>query len=113
MGARAEFIAGNMPSTLLSLKPDFAPSFHPGAHAAGGALFSSFRLAGQDQIYWRYDQFNRDLVSSQNIRAFNFGYFHYIGERSRIGADYQLKNRVSFNDDRLNTMLQLIWNVMY
>ena len=112
-GARAEFIAGNMPATLLSLKPEFAPAFRPGAHAAGGSLFNSIRLAGQDQIYWRYDQFNRDIVSGQNIRAFNFGYFHFIGEYSRIGVDYQFKNKESFNDDRLNTKLQLIWNVMY
>ncbi len=112
-GARAEFIAGNMPSTLLSLKPDFAPAFRPVAHAAGGSLFNSIRLAGQDQIYWRYDQFNRDFVTGKNIRAFNLGYFHSIGEWSRIGVDYQFKNRESFNDDRLNTKLQLIWNVMY
>ncbi len=113
LGARAEFIAGNMPSTLLSLKPEFAPAFRPGAHATGGSLFSSFRLAGQDQIYWRYDQFNRDFLSGLDIRAFNFGYFHYIGKVSRIGVDYQFKNRESFNDDRLNTKVQLIWNVMY
>ena len=95
------------------MKPEFAPAFRPGAHAAGGSLFNSIRLAGQDQIYWRYDQFNRDIVSGQNIRAFNFGYFHFIGEYSRIGVDYQFKNKESFNDDRLNTKLQLIWNVMY
>ena len=76
-------------------------------------MFNSIRLAGQDQIYWRYDQFNRDFVTGKNIRAFNLGYFHSIGEWSRIGVDYQFKNRESFNDDRLNTKLQLIWNVMY
>ena len=113
LGARAEFVAGNMPSTRLSLEPEFAPRFHPGAHATGGSVFSSFRLAGQDQVYWRYDQFNRDLVSGQNIRAFNFGYFHYIGESSRIGVDYQFKNRVSFNDDLVNTRFQIVWNVVF
>jgi hypothetical protein len=113
LGARAEFAAGNMPSTLLSLEPEFSPVFRPGAHVAGGSIFSSIRLAGQDQIYWRYDQFNRDLVTGQNIRAFNFGYFHHIGEWSRLGVDYQFKNGVSYNDDFVNTRLQIIWNVMF
>ena len=113
LGVRTEFAGGNMPSTLLSLTPEFAPRFRPGAHSAGGSVFSSFRLASQDQLYWRYDQFNRDLVSGGNIRAFNFGYFHHIGENSRIGVDYQFKNRVSYNDDLLNTRFQIIWNVIY
>ncbi|HYM07260.1 MAG TPA: porin [Terriglobales bacterium] len=113
LGVRAEFVAGNMPSTLLGLEPEFAPRFSPGAHSAGGSVFSSFRLAHQDQVYWRYDQFNRDLVSGQNLRAVNLGYFRYLGEKSRIGLDYQFKNRVSHNDDLLNTRLQIIWNVMY
>jgi hypothetical protein len=113
LGVRAEFVAGNMPSTLLSLEPEFAPRFRPGAHAAGGSVFSSLRVVGRDQVYSRYDQFNRDLVSGRNIRALNFGYFHYIGGKSRLGVDYQFKNRVSFNDDPLNTRFQIVWNVMY
>ena len=102
-----------MPSTLLGLTPEFAPLFRPGAHAIGGTAFAGFRVAGRDQVYWRYDQFNRDLVSGENIRAFNFGYFHYIGENSRLGVDYQFKNKISNNDDRLNTRFQIVWNVMY
>jgi hypothetical protein len=113
LGMRAEFVAGNMPSTLLGLSPEFAPSFRPGAHSVGGSLFASFRLAKADQIYGRYDQFNGDPVSAKNIRAFNFGYFHHIGENSRLGVDYQFKNRASFNDDLLNTRLQIVWNVVY
>ena len=70
LGVRAEFVAGNMPSTLLSFEPEFAPRFHPGARVAGGSVFSSLRFLHQDQVYWRYDQFNRDLVSGWNIRAF-------------------------------------------
>jgi hypothetical protein len=30
---------------------------------------------------------------------------------SRIGIDYQLKNRVTANDDQLNSRLQVSWNV--
>ena len=36
-----------------------------------------------------------------------------IGGKSRLGVDYQFKNRVSFNDDILNTRFQIVWNVMY
>ncbi len=113
VGVRAEVAGGNMPSTLLGLTPEFAPLFRPGAHAVGGTALISFRVVGRDQVYWRYDQFNRDLVSGENIRAFDIGYFHYIGENSRLGVDYQFKNKISNNDDRLNTRLQIIWNVMY
>jgi len=52
-------------------------------------------------------------VSGKNIRAFDFGYLRRIGENSRIGVDYQFKNRVSYNDDLLNTRLQIVWNVVY
>lgn len=113
VGLRAEIVAGNMPSTLLSLTPDFAPRFRPGAHSAGGALFSSFRITPSDQFYARYDQFNNDPVSAQNVRAFNIGYLRHIGEKSRFGIGYQFKNKASFNDDLLNTKLQIIWNVVY
>lgn len=66
---RAEFVPGNMPSTLLGLSPEFAPSFRPGAHSVGGSLFASFRLAKADQVYGRYDQFKGDPVSAKNVRG--------------------------------------------
>jgi len=113
LGVRAEFVGGNMPSTLLSLTPEFAPAFRPGAHAAGGSASSIFKLTETDQVYARYDQFNRDLVSGLNIRAFNFGYFRRMGEHSRVGAAYQFKNHPAFNDDMVNTKFQIIWNVIY
>ena len=113
LGIRAEFAGGNMPSTLLSLTPEFAPAFRPGAHAAGGSASSVFKVTDDDQIYARYDQFNRDLVSGLNIRAFNFGYYRRVGEHSRVGAAYQFKNHPSSNDDLVNTKFQIIWNVIY
>jgi hypothetical protein len=113
LGMRAEFVGGNMPSTLLGRAPEFSPAFHPGEHIAGGSLFSGVRVWHRDQVYARYDQFNRDLVSGENVRAVDFGYFHWIGEKSRLGLNYQLKNHVSYNDDRLNTKFQIIWNVLY
>lgn len=113
LGVRAEFVGGNMPSTLLSLQTEFAPAFRPGVHSAGGSAFSSFRVTRQSEVYARYDQFNRDPVSDKNVRAFNIGYFRCLGEKSRIGVDYQFKDYVSFNDDLLNTRFQIVWNVKY
>ena len=112
-GVRGELVAGNMPSTLLNLDPEFAPRFRAGAHSLGAAVFASVRLIKQDRVYWRYDQFNHDPITGDNIRAFNIGYLRRMGDHSRLGIDYQLKNRTSFNDDRLNTRLQLSWNVSY
>jgi hypothetical protein len=113
LGLRAELVAGNMPSTLVSLEPEFTPLFRPGAHSAGGALFAGYKLTSNSQAYIRYDQFNGDPVRGRNIRATNVGYFHRVGEHSRMGVDYQFKNRPSGNDDLVNTRFQIIWNVIY
>ena len=71
------------------------------------------RLTGCDHVYVRYDQFNRDLVKGYNVRAFNFGYLRNLGEMTRIGFDYQFKNRPSFNDDALNGRLHVIWSIEF
>ena len=112
-GVRAEIAGGNMPSTLIGLHPEFAARFRPGAHSAGGVLFTGFELSRESRIYARYDQFNGDPVSGLNVRAVNIGYLHRLGEHSRVALDYQYKNRPSFNDDLVNTKFQIIWSVMY
>ncbi|MEK6407349.1 MAG: porin [Acidobacteriota bacterium] len=112
-GLRTEFVAGNMPSTLLGTEPQFAPAFHPGARSAGGHIFGTYRLTGKDNIYARYDQFNGDPVTGNNVRAFNLGYFRPIGEMSRLGFDYQFKNRPSFNDDAVNGRFHITWNIEF
>src|SRR5262249_5813174 len=99
LGFRGEFVAGNTPSTLLGIKPEFAQAFRPGKHSAGGYFFTNYRLTGKDNVYARYEQFNGDPVTGKNIRAFNFGYFRKIGEFSRLSLDYTIKRRPSFNDD--------------
>ena len=111
LGVRAEIVTGNRPSTLLDFEPDFAPAFLPGARSTGGTVFSSVRLTGTDQIYGRYDQFDGDPVYGYDVRAFNMGYLRKVGAHSRIGIDYQFKNRVSANDDSLNSRLLVSWNV--
>lgn len=62
-------------------------------------------------MYGRYDQFNGDPVFGYDVRAFNLGYLRKVGAYSRIGIDYQFKNRVTANDDSLNSRLQVSWNV--
>jgi len=116
LGLRGEIVAGDTPSTLLGglgNGPEFADAFRPGARSAGGALFATWRLTGRDHVYARYDQFNRDPVKGYNVRAFNFGYLRYLGAMTRIGFDYQFKNRPSFNDDALNGRFHIIWSVEF
>jgi cell division protein FtsB len=113
LGLRGEIVAGNTPSTLLGIEPEFADAFRPGAKSAGGALLATLRLTGHDQVYARYDQFNRDPVRGYSVRAFNFGYQRYLGEMTRIGVDYQFKNRPSFNDDALNGRFHINWSIEF
>jgi hypothetical protein len=113
LGVRGEYMVGNMPATLLGLEPEFAPGFVPGSHSSAGAAFFNLNLTRADDIYWRYDQFNNDPVTRRNVRAFNFGYLHQVGPNSRIGIDYQWKNRITFNDDELNTRLAVTLNLLY
>ncbi len=113
LGVRSEFAAGNMPSTLLNLEPEYAPAFRPGAKSRGAATFVNIHLTRRNDIYGRFDWFENDPVTSDSVHAWNVGYFRTVGERGRVGVDYQWKNRLSYNDDRLNTRLQITWNVIY
>lgn len=113
LGMRAEYVRGNMPSTLLALEPEFTPGFTPGAKSSGGALFFNYRLTSSDDVYWRYDQFDNDPVTGEDVRAFNVGYLRALGPNSRLGVDYQSKSDVTFNDDELNTKLTINWNLTY
>jgi len=111
LGVRAEWVAGDRPSTLLDLEPEFAPAYRPGARSSGGALFSMVRVTEADQVYGRYDRFNGDPVFGYDVRAVNMGYLRRVGSHSRLGVDYQFKTRLTANDDSLNSRLQVTWNV--
>jgi CheY-like chemotaxis protein len=112
-GLRGELVAGNTPSTLLGIEPEFAAAFRPGAKSSAGSLFATWRLTANDHLYARYDQFNRDPQTGYNVRAFNFGYLRYLGEMTRIGIDYQFKNRPSFNDDAVNGRFHINWSIEF
>jgi hypothetical protein len=111
-GLRGEAMAGNRPSTLPTIQPEFFPAFRPGAHSSAAELLVSYRVAGAHNVYARYNQFNGDPVTGLNIRAFNFGYFLPIGERSRLSFDYQFKNHPSFEDDAVNGRFQITWGIL-
>jgi hypothetical protein len=111
-GMRGEAVIGNMPSTRLRIQPEFFPAFRPGAHSSAVELFVNYRLAGSNNIYARYNQFNGDPVTGKNVRAFNFGLFRQVGRLSRLSVDYQFKNRPSFEDDAVNGRLQITWGVL-
>ncbi len=113
LGIRAEYLRGNMPSTLLGLETEFAPSFSTGKRSSGAAVFFNYNLTANDDVYWRWDRFDNDPVTDQDIRAFNLGYLRKIGPNSRIGIDYQSKTDVTFNDDELNNSLSITWNLQY
>jgi hypothetical protein len=110
-GLRGEAMAGNRPSTAATIEPVFFPAFRPGAHSSAGALLVSYRVAGAHNVYARYNQFNGDPVTGLTIRAFNFGYFRPIGQRSRLSFDYQFKNHPSFEDDAVNGRFQITWGI--
>ncbi|GBC76882.1 hypothetical protein HRbin08_00350 [bacterium HR08] len=80
-GLRGEFVAGNMPSTLLGLEPEFAPAFRPVRHSSGGAIFATYQLTKKDNVYARYDQFNGDPVTG-----------HYDGEVKIAASDETFKD---------------------
>lgn len=113
LGMRGEFVAGNMPFTLLSIEPEFAPAFRPGRHSSGGHVFMNYKLTNRDNVYARYDQFNSDPVTGKNVRAFNFGFFRQIAGPSRLSFDYQFKNQSSFNDDAVNGRLNITWGIVF
>ena len=111
-GLRAEAVTGNRPSTPATIAPEFFPAFRPGTHSTAGEATVSYRLAKAHNVYARYNQFNGDPVTGQNIRAFDFGYFLRVGERSRLSFDYQFKNHPSFEDDSINGRFMLTWGIL-
>ena len=111
-GLRGEAMAGNRPSTPATIQPVFFPAFRPGAHSSAAELLASYRVRNSHNVYARYNQFNGDPVTGLNIRAFNFGYFHPIGQRSRLSFDYQFKNHPSFEDDAVNGRFQITWGIL-
>jgi phosphate-selective porin len=113
LGIRAEYVRGDTPSTLLGLEPDFAPGYEPGAKTSGADAFFDYRLTMKDEAYWRWDWLKDDPVTRADVRAFNAGYLRRLGKNSHIGFDYQWKNGVTYNDDKVNTRFAIRWSLVY
>ena len=113
LGIRAEYVRGDMPSTLLGLEPEFAAGYEPGAKTSGAAAFFDYRLTLKDELYWRWDWLKDDPVTRADVRAFNAGYLRRLGKSSHIGFDYQWKNGVTYNDDKVNTRFAIRWSLVY
>jgi hypothetical protein len=111
-GLRGEALTGNRPSTPATIDPQFFSAFRPGTHSTAAEATVSYRVAIAHNVYARYNQFNGDPVTGQNIRAFDFGYFLPIGKRSRLSFDYQLKNHPSFEDDAINGRFMITWGIL-
>jgi len=112
-GTRAEIIRGTRPSTLLSREPEFTEAFLPGSRTSGAAISSLFRVSESDQLYARYDTLFGDPMTGQTIRATSAGYVRFIGERARLGLNYQWKNRPTFNDDAVNTRFHTTLGIVF
>jgi hypothetical protein len=110
---RAELVAGNTPSNFFPATSATATAPRTNAQSAGGSLLAVYTLTRTVNIYARYDQFNSDPQAGGNVRAFNFGYVRQVGKYSRVGFDYQIKNRESFNDDAANRRLQITWGMKF
>jgi hypothetical protein len=115
---RGKLVTGSSPTARVCdlkrvSKLRFTAAFAAGAESWGAAALFDYRLTDTSDVYWRWDRFANDPVSGKDIRAFNVGYFHRLGEHSRIGVDYQWKNNLSLNDDELNTQFSFRWNVTY
>jgi hypothetical protein len=111
-GLRGEAVVGNRPSTPATIEPVFFPAFQAGDHSWAAELFTTYRVGEANNVYARYNQFNGDPVTGLNIRAFDFGYFRPIGQRSRLSFDYQFKNHPSFEDDAVNGRFQVTWGIL-
>jgi cell division protein FtsB len=78
----------------------FAGYFFPGQRDRGVMFFGDLNFTALKNVHYF-------------IGAFNFGYLRYLGEMTRIGVDYQFKNRPSFNDDAVNGRFHINWSIEF
>lgn len=122
-GLRAEFVHANRPSTLLAREPVFAPAFVEGARVrtVGSSVVGVWSLTADSQAYVRYDRLAGDVVQlcpterdgTCKINAVNGGLRRRLGQFGYVGVDLQWKDRLSFNDDAVNTRLQVTSTVVF
>jgi hypothetical protein len=123
LGARAEFVHANRPSTFLASTPVFAPAFVQGARVRSVATTASvlWALTPNSLLYGRFDRFAGDTVrlcpslkdGSCKINAVNGGVRQTVNGRGFVNVDLQWKNQPSFNYDAVNTALQVSVGVVF
>jgi hypothetical protein len=113
LGFRIEAVRGTMPSTLLALEPEFAPAFAPGLTTSAVAAGLLYRISSADQAYARFDILSGDPVTGEQARATDVGYVRTLDGHARLGVNWQWKNRPTFNDDAVNTRLQVTLGVVF
>jgi phosphate-selective porin len=113
VGVRFEAVRGTMPSTLLSRESACAPAFVPHLKTEAVAAGVVYRLTGADQVYARFDSLSGDPVTGRTARAADVGYLRALDEHARIGVNWQTKNLPTFNDDAVNTRVQVTLNVIF
>ena len=113
VGVRLEAVRGTMPSTRLSLEPEFAPAFVPHLKTEAAAVGVVYKLTGADQMYARFDYLSGDPVTGRTARAMDIGYLRTLDEHARIGVNWLTKNIATFNDDAVNTRVQVTLNVIF
>jgi hypothetical protein len=113
LGIRAEWVHGTRPSTLLSLEPVFTTAFAVRSTTTGVSTAVILRRTADDQIYGRFDHLTGDPMTGESVHAIDVGYRRSIGDAAQLSIDYQRKSAPTFNDDKLNTRVQVILGVAF
>ena len=113
IGLRLEGVRGTQPSTLLALETEFAPAFEPEVKTTGVAAGVVIRLAEAVQAYSRFDTLGGDPVTGGDARSFDLGLLYRIDDNARVGFNWQWKNQPTFNDDEINTRVQVTMSVVF
>jgi hypothetical protein len=113
IGIRVEAVHGTTPSTVLALEPEFTPAFAAGRTTSGVAVAGLVRLSDVAQAYGRFDMLSGDPVTGERASAVDVGVVRVLDEHSRIGVNWQWKNRPTFNDDAINTRVQVTLGVVF
>jgi Phosphate-selective porin O and P len=113
VGARLEVVRGTMPSTVLALEPEFTPAYAAGRTTSGVTVAGLVLLSDAQQAYTRFDMLSGDPVTGERASAVDVGYVGVLDEHARIGVNVQWKDTPTFNDDAINTRVQVTLGVVF
>jgi hypothetical protein len=105
VGFRVEWVHGTRPSTLLSLQPVFTDACAPRSHTTGLSAANIVRRTVPDVC--AFDEVAGDPMTGRTAHAFDVGYRRAVGDAGHLGVDVQHKSALTFNDDAVNTRIQV------